>query len=176
MDSLDNEYSNITLPPDVEMSDAELASADDYLPQIFQYVRDKRFIENGVDQTVYVYAETAISIAHWAYLENYLQWLRKVLVETLPETDGVSEPLVRLSQVIAAYNSICEQMGLVFLNLLQIDREMFDDKSVSEKVVTTAESMVEDTKQDIREWVQELKMKYEYQMPPKQLELDLGIG
>jgi len=175
MDTDNTDYEQIYLPPDVEMTDDELCQCDDFLRQIMEAVYNERAIRNGIDQSVYVYIEAAISCGHWSYLKNYLHYLRQILSESLSETDAVSSPLLRISQVIASYECMMEQMQLLYLNLVQIDRELFADDEVSRKITNTANQLVDQNKQEINEWIYQMKDKYNYELPDKQLELDLEM-
>lgn len=175
MDNTEQEYTAIYLPPDVEMTDGELIQADDFLQKIMEATYGDRILRNEANKSVYVYIETAISCGHWAYLRNYLHHLRGILSESLSETEAISSSLLRLSQVIASYESIAEQMELLYFNLVQIDRELFANESVAAKITATADSLVEQNKEEIKEWINQMKEEYNYQLPDKQLELDLEL-
>ncbi len=165
------EYENIYLAPDVEMSDEFFDLAYEYFCNLETPVMAQRIEENSLQDGITPFIEASKSLSHWRYIETCLNNFRAILLECMGSSDVISTNLLTLSQTIAAYKSIEEQMYLIYLNLFKIHSEVFSDDALYKQVVQEAEKQAEVATEEMREWLLEVQRQH----PPEfqQLSLDL---
>ena len=140
----DAEEQILYIAPDVELSDEEFLIAENYLLDINKNTQEFRRQLNNSTKTIYPVEELAVSIGHWAYLNGFLTDLQQILGDTLENNSQVGDTVLRLSGAMASYTSITEQMYMLFLNVFQITRDIYQDQTITNSVADAASKLVTD--------------------------------
>ena len=173
MDSFEagEDYQNIYLPPDVYMNEELLDLAYEYFSNLETSVMAQRIDENSLQDGITPFIEASKSLSHWRYIETCLNNFRAILLECMGSSEVISSNLLTLSQTIAAYKSIEEQMYLIYLNLFKIHSEVFSDDALYSQVIQEAEKQAEVAKDELNEWLREVQRQH----PPEFQQLSLSL-
>lgn len=168
-----NAYENLYLAPDVDESEYFFDLAYQHFCSLEQDVIATRIEENKHQEGITPFMEVSKSLSHWRYVETCLNNFRAILAECMGSSDVISSNLITLSQTIAAFQSIEEQMYLVYLNLFKIHYQVFSDDELYQQIVEEANKQAAVATEEMRAWLAEEQLKH----PPKfqQLSLDLPI-
>lgn len=167
-----NNFSDeVTLAPDVYMSDEALDQAATLAAAMVQAVFHKRLTETPMNPHEY----SALVVSHMNVLENTLDGYRKILTESMESSEVVSDYLLQLQLTINAFHSISNQMYLVYLNLWDITEGIFESNELTDAVLAASDKVVAQNKEDVKEWVHQNAVEQGLPIPPLQLELDLAL-
>ena len=165
-------YDEIYLSPSVEMEEEAIDEAREFANDLILAVHNDRFARGPINP----HQSVALAFAYFALLGNTFDSFRKILTESLGSSPKVSDYIIQLSSSINAYNSICSQMYLLYLNIWDITEGIFSDPELSKDVADASDKVVEQNVKDVRTWLDEACKEQGLPLQPIQLELDLDLG
>lgn len=167
-----NYYDEIFLAPSVEMEEEAIDEARGFVNNLIVAIHNDRFARGPVNP----HQSVALAFAYFALLGNTFDCFRKILTESLGSSSKASDYIIQLSSSINAYNSICSQMYLLYLNVWDITEGIFGDAELSKDVADASDKVVEQNVKDVRTWLDDACKKRGLPLQPIQLELDLDLG